>query len=120
MEDEEPELAGYEPHARPLRSSRTRLLMRIVVVLGLVALVLPGILVTLSTAQRTAERTCAQYTAFFAPEARESLARFELAGPEGPGWTCTAVTFDGREFLIASLGLIPGGARLPSGPIQNS
>lgn len=121
MEDEEePELAGYQPHERPLRSGRTRMLMRVVVVLGLVALVLPGILVTLGTAQRTAERTCARYTAFFAPEARDSIARFELAGPEGPGWTCTAVTFDGREFLIASLGLIPGGAHLPSGPVENS
>ena len=120
VEDEEPELADSQPHERPLRGPRTRLLLRIAVVLGLLALVLPGILVTLSTANRTAARTCATYAAFYAPEAQESVTRFEFAGGAGLGWTCYAVMFDGREILLASLGLIPGGATLPSGPVERS
>ncbi len=120
MDDEEPELAGYQPHERPLRGPRTRLLMRVAVVLGLLALVLPGILVTLNTANRTATRTCAVYTAFYAPDAQDSVTRFEIVGAAGLGWTCYAVMFDGREILLASLGLIPGGAELPSGPVERS
>jgi hypothetical protein len=121
MDDEdEPELAGYQPHERPLRGPRLQLLMRVVVVLGLAALVLPGILVAIGTANRTAAATCAVYTAFYAPEAVESLSRFEMFSPAGMGWNCYARAFGGDETLIASLGLIPGGARLPSGPIERT
>ncbi len=119
-DDDEPELAGYQPHERPLRGRRTQLVMRGVVMLGLVALVLPGILVTVGTAQRTANTTCAIYTAYYAPEAVEAEARFELISPAGIGWNCYARSFGGAEILSAGLGLIPGGARLPTAPLERT
>ena len=57
-EDDEPELTGYEPHEKALRSAHLVTAMRVMVVLGLVALVLPGILITASTASRTAVQAC--------------------------------------------------------------
>jgi hypothetical protein len=120
MDDDEPELAGYQPHERPLRGARFVIVLRVAVVLGLIGLVLPGILVTLGTANRTALNTCAAYTAYYAPEAVSFSTRFELFSPAGTGWNCYAVEFGGDEILIASLGLIPGGARLPSAPVENS
>jgi hypothetical protein len=120
-EDEEPELAGYEPHGdRPLRSPRLIAIMRVIVVLGLVGLILPGIIVTAGTADRTARATCAAYTSYYAPESVGFRTRFEVFSPAGIGWNCYAVAFGGEELLLASLGLIPGGARLPSAPVESS
>ena len=119
--EDHPELAGYEPHEpRPLRSRRFTMIMRAVVVLGLAGLVLPGILITLTTAHRTALRTCALYTDFYAPGAVSSSTRFEVFSPAGVGWNCYAIAFDGEETLVRALGLIPGGARIPQGPVENS
>ncbi|MGV8897288.1 MAG: hypothetical protein ACOH1U_12560 [Rhodoglobus sp.] len=113
--DDEPELAGYEPHGgRPLRSPHLLRVMRVVVVLGLIGLVLPGILIGMSTANNTAQRSCAVYTSYLAPEAVTFSARFELASPSGTGWNCYAVGFGGEETLLAAMGIIPGGARIPS------
>jgi hypothetical protein len=123
MNDEydEPELAGYEPHGdKPLRSPHLATVMRVVVVLGLAALLLPGILVTMGTAQRTAERACAQYVAVLAPGAIAASTRFEVFSAAGIGWNCYAIDFDGDQLLLRSLGLIPGGARLPQAPLENS
>ena len=120
-EFEEPELAGYEPHGdKPLRSPHLVSALRVVVVLGLIGLVLPGILVAIGTANRTALSSCAAYTAYYAPEAVGFSARFEVLGPPGLGWNCYAVEFGGGEVLVASLGLIPGGARIPSAPLEES
>lgn len=120
-EFEEPELAGYEPHGeKPLRSPHLMTLMRVLVVIGLVALVLPGILVTIGTANRTAERACAVYVAVLAPGAVAAASRFEVFSPAGMGWNCYAIAFDGEELLVRALGLIPGGARIPSAPLENS
>jgi hypothetical protein len=119
--DEEPELAGYEPHGdRPLRSPHLATVMRVVVIVGLAGLILPGILVAVGTANRTAQLTCAAYTQYLAPEATSFSTRFELFSPAGIGWNCYAVAFDGDEILVRSLGLIPGGVRLPQAPAENS
>ena len=120
MDDDEPELAGYQPHEAPLRGRRFRWMLRIAVLLGLAGLVLPGILVALGTASRTATTSCATYTAFYAPTATSYRVRFELGSPSGIGWNCYAVGFGGDETLIASLGVIPGGARLPVVPVERS
>jgi hypothetical protein len=115
--DDEPELAGYEPHGdKPLRSPHLLTVMRVVVVVGLVGLVLPGILIGLSTANNTAQRSCEIYTANLAPEAVTFSARFEFFSASGMGWNCYAVGFNGTETLLAAMGLIPGGARLPVSP----
>lgn len=117
---DEPELAGYQPHEKPLRSPHLVTVMRVVVVIGLIGLLLPGLLVTVGTANSTALRSCAAYTAALAPEAVSFSVRFELAGPNGIGWNCYAVQFGGGEILLASLGVIPGGPRLPTAPLENS
>ncbi|PPF78702.1 hypothetical protein C5B96_14270 [Subtercola sp. Z020] len=107
--DDEPELAGYEPHGnRPLRSARKVQLMRAVVVLGIVALVLPGILTTYSLAKATAGAACAANVAYRVPSARSSTVRFELFGPAGVGWVCYSVgAYGGDRKPVAALGLIP-------------
>jgi|GEM_PF-434541 len=115
--DLEPELAGYQPSGEaPLRSRRLVTAMRVIVVLGLVGLVLPGILITAGTANRTALASCAVYSAYYAPESVSYSTRFELASSAGMGWNCYAVLFGGGEVLVASLGLIPGPPRVPVAP----
>ena len=106
---EHPELAGYEPHdsARPLRSRRMLLVMRLAVVLGLVALVVPGILTSLQIASVTATNACAVATAHYYPLAEGSTARFDLTGPGGLGWQCYAIDVHERETWVIPLGLIP-------------
>jgi hypothetical protein len=120
-DDLEPELAGYEPHDdAPLRGRRRTAMLRVVVLVGLAALVLPGILITASTANRTAVHACTVYTAFYAPGSIDAQARFELFAGTGPGWNCYAIGFDGTETMVRALGLIPGGARLPQVPVESS
>lgn len=107
-DDEIPrELADYEPgEARPRPGARMRRMMRLVVVIAIVALVLPGVLIGVSTASRTAELACRIVVSAAAPEAAPE-ARFELVGPEGPGWYCYATAFNGRELQLRFLGFIP-------------
>ncbi|RFA19859.1 hypothetical protein [Subtercola boreus] len=107
--DDEPELAGYEPlSGRPLRSARKVRMMRAVVILGIVALVLPGILTTYSLAKSTAGAACAANVAYRVPSAKSSSARFELFGPSGVGWVCYSVgAYGGDRRPVAPLGLIP-------------
>jgi hypothetical protein len=108
MDDDSPELAGYEPTGdRPLRSRRAQTLMRVVVILGLLGLLLPGILITASTAANSAERACEYYVAQTVPGGATSSVRWELGGPEGPGWNCYADRFGGRELYVRGMGLIP-------------
>jgi hypothetical protein len=102
------ELAGYDPDdQRPVRHPATHHAMRIVVILGIVALVLPGIIISISTANNTAQQACRAVVIERAPDSVAYSPRFELAGAEGPGWYCYAQQFDGTEILVGSLGLIP-------------
>jgi hypothetical protein len=112
--DDEPELAGHEPaDDRPLRSRRTLVMMRVVVILGLVALILPGIVTTVSVGTRTAEASCAIWVAYQEPGAPSSDARFEVFGPGTLGWECYTVDAFGGDKHVASLGLIPGTPDIP-------
>lgn len=109
MDDRYPsELAGYEPDdERPVRRPMTHHAMRIVVILGILGLVLPGIIISISTANNTAQSACRAVVVEKAPDAVAYSPRFELAGAEGPGWYCYAQQFDGTEVLLGALGLIP-------------
>lgn len=108
-DDYHPELAEYEPgDARPSRSVTRRRVMHVMVVLGLTALILPGVLVTVRVQGTTAEAACRYVVQTEDAEAIDSTTRFELTGPDGPGWYCYAVRFGGAEILLRSLGLIPG------------
>jgi hypothetical protein len=121
-EDEDnPELSGYEPHReRPLRSRAFIWVMRVVVVLGLIGLVVPGIVSAIGTANITATRTCAIYTNYLAPQAVSFDIRFELLGPGEPGWKCYSIAFNGSETLLRSMGLIPGPAVIPTSPADKT
>ncbi|TFC31643.1 hypothetical protein E3O53_01740 [Cryobacterium sp. TMT2-18-3] len=114
--DDHPELSGYEPldAGRPLRSPRTLLIMRIVVVLGLVALIVPGILTSVQVATTTAANACSVATARYYPGAVDFDARFELSGPGGFGWQCYAIDLNERETYVVPLGIIPSAPRTPS------
>jgi len=107
-DDDPPELRGYVPRGeKPLRHPMTMLVFRVAVVLGVVGLVVPGLYATVTLQERSATRSCAAAVAAATPGA-ESIARFELAGPEGPSWYCYARDFGGHELLLRALGLIPG------------
>ena len=102
-----PELAGYEPgEGGTLRGPRMRRMARVVVLLAVAALVLPGVLIGVSTATRTAEVACRIVTASEAPGAAPE-ARWEWVGAEGPGWYCYARAFGGHEVQLRFLGFIP-------------
>jgi len=108
-DDYHPELAEYEPdEVRPARSVNRQRVMRIIGALGLTALILPGLLVTIRVQGATAAEACRIVVADQDSEAIGSTTRFVLTGPEGPGWYCYAVRFGGAEILLRSLGLIPG------------
>jgi len=105
---DEPELSGYVPHGeRPLRSVRMRRAMRIVVIVGLVCLVLPGILTTASFSHATAERACAIIAPYQDPSTQGSSAHFEFFGEGGLGWQCYTVGAYGGDRNVAPLGLFP-------------
>ena len=114
--EEHPELAGYDPtDDRPLPGRKRRLLiMRIIVLLGIIALVLPGIVTTISVGSSTAATACAAWVRHSAPDASGSSARFEIFGPGGIGWECYSVAAFGHDQHVASLGLIPSAANVPA------
>jgi hypothetical protein len=116
--DDHPELAGYEPVERPLRGRRMVIATRVVVVLGLIALVMPGVLISISYASATASNTCSVYVHHYAPDALSSSARFEVFAPAGPGWQCYALNTEGDATFVAPLGLIPTTPR--PFPVENS
>lgn len=93
--------------------------IRTVVILGVIALVLPGIVTTISVSSATAEAACATWVHYAAPDASGSSARFEIFGAGGIGWECYTVGAFGGDRHVASLGLIPGSAKLPV-PSQGS
>ncbi len=116
-----PELDGYEPHPeKPLRSRTMVSVMRVVVVLGVVALIVPGILTTASVADRTAQAACAMWVAYAVDGPSDARASFEIFGPSGIGWECYSVEAFGGEKHVASLGLIPGTPNIPRGPAVDS
>ena len=106
-DDDGPELRGYVPIEGSPRRRYVRFGLRIVVFAGIAALVLPGILTTVSVASTTATEACTAWVAYEAPEATGASARFELFGSREPGWQCYTVGAFGGDRQVASLGLIP-------------
>lgn len=115
-DDIPPELAGYEPgEVGALRGPRMRRVARWVVVIAITGLVLPGVLIGISTATRTAELACRVLAMSAAPDASATDPRFEL-GPVGPGWYCYASDFGGHWTLLGFLGFIPEVKVVPASP----
>jgi hypothetical protein len=102
----------YDDESRSPRFQVRRRIMQFVVTLAIAALVLPGLLVTWTTQVRTAQYACQIATAYYAPGATGSDARFSLVPAPLAGWNCYAVMFDQSEFFVANLGVIPGAPRL--------
>ncbi len=114
MTDEHPELTGYDPgDGRPLRSPALMRTLRVTVVVGIVAMIVPGVITTVSVGAATAARSCAAWVGYLKPGATGSSARFEFFGPGGPGWQCYSVGAFGGDSLVASLGMIPNGVGFP-------
>jgi hypothetical protein len=112
---DEPELVGYVPgDGRPLRSHRMLIAMRIVVVLGITALILPGVVGTLMINARDAAQACKLWVRYEYP-GTPSSAQFELLGAHGSGWQCYTggSAFGGQQF-ITTLGWIPGPPMFPT------
>jgi len=109
-----PELSGDwddEPGV-PSRMNRRARVMKIVGIIALVSMVLPGVLVTWSTSRATANAACALAVAYFAPSAGRWQADFDIVPPSKIGWNCYAYTDDGFRLLVAPLGIIPGAPTL--------
>lgn len=115
VSDEHPELSDYEPYddSRPLRSPHTATIMRVAVILGIVALVVPGILTTMQVAGATASNACIASVARYYPFAESFDARFEFSGAGGFGWQCYAVDANERKTFVEPLGIIPATPRSP-------
>jgi len=104
---DEPELAGYEPgDGRPLRSPHMLRVMRIVVVLGVLGMVLPGVLTTVSVGTATANATCANLVAYYVGGEGKPVARWQFFGPGVIGWECYSEGFGGEKH-VQSMGPIP-------------
>jgi hypothetical protein len=110
MSDDEyhPELAEYVPGEGSVRHPLTIKIMRVVIVIGVASLVVPGIIYTFGVQVATAAAACGIVVSSGAPEAVGSDARLQIWGGNGPGWYCYARNFDGSELMLRSLGLIPG------------
>jgi hypothetical protein len=113
--DDEPELVGYDPgDGRPLRSPHLMIAMRVVVIIGLAGLILPGLVGTVMINARDAAESCKRWVRYENP-GDASTVSFELLGAHGSGWQCytQSASFGGSQF-VASLGWIPGPPQLPS------
>jgi hypothetical protein len=115
-----PELEGDDSDEGPVRRPTRLRFLRIVVIIGVAALVLPSIISTVGVQARTANAACAIVVAALAPGAVSLSARFELFGGSGPGWYCYATDFTGVETLMRPLGFIPGLDDDPRRPQETS
>jgi hypothetical protein len=109
-DDIPPELSGEwdDDSPGPSRMDRRRRILKMVGIIALASLVLPGFLVTWSTSNATARVACDIAVRYYAPAAVSSQARFELLPLDTLGWVCHAQMADGFTLRVASLGPIPG------------
>ena len=116
----EPELAGYVPTEGDPRRRRILLVMRVVVIVGIACLILPGVMISVNVATSTAHSECLAWVRYEAPDATGAMARFEVFGAGGLGWECYATGgFQGTHH-VASLGLIPVSPSLSPVPRNGS
>jgi hypothetical protein len=102
----------FDEPTRPLYSRTRRRALQVVVSIAVLALVLPGILITWVTQVQTAQYACQIATAYYAPGALGSTARFEITNSAVFGWNCYAEIASQEDFFVAHLGVIPGAPRL--------
>lgn len=114
---EDAELNGFVPHGdRKQPFFRRPRVLRTLVILGLVGLVVPGVLTTISVNRGTAEHVCSLYVSALDASASGSRVSFELFGEGGIGWKCYPIDSANGEYLMAPLGIFPSFPSLkPSG-----
>jgi hypothetical protein len=101
-----------EPDDAPLRSDQRRRILRVVALVSMALLVVPGFIGTVVQAQQSARYACEIARVSLAPGAQNSSARFELFPLVTARWQCYAEFYDGTSIRIATLGPIPGLPRL--------
>lgn len=106
MSEYPPELASDDD--RPLRSERRRKILRVVALVSMGLLVVPGAIGTIVQTQFNARYACELARTVVAPGAQSSTARFELFPLSSAGWHCFANFYDGSSVRIATFGPIPG------------
>ena len=116
----EPELAGYVPTEGDPRRRRILIVMRVVVIVGIACLILPGVLISVNTATATAHAECLAWVRYESPGATGAMARFEVFGAGGLGWECYSTGGFGGQQHVASLGLIPVSPELSPIPKNGS
>jgi len=92
----------------PSRMEKRARLMKIIGIVALVSMVLPGVLVTWTTSRATAHAACGIAVAYYAPTAPRWQASFDVLPLQNIGWNCYAYTDDGFTLRVAHLGIIPG------------
>ena len=97
IDDANPELSQPSPDERPVRHPLVQRLLRVVIVIGVLALIL----------------ACRTIVSSYQLRGVTAVAKLELIAPAGPGWYCVARETDGTETVLAYLGLIPGLSNLP-------
>ena len=110
LDEEQPYGSGSDDEATSPWERRRRV-MRIVALVTMIAMIVPGALTSWAIAQSTAERSCRIAVDFYATERTPARVAFELGSPDTLGWNCYAVAPTG-EVRVALLGLIPGPPRL--------
>jgi hypothetical protein len=108
-----PELTGADDEpSTPSRMNKRQRTLKVVGIVALASLVLPGILVTWSTSQRTAQAACFMAVDYYAPTATGFEADFQIFPLRTFGWVCHASMADGTTLPVAALGVLPGSPRL--------
>ncbi|WP_294180817.1 hypothetical protein [uncultured Schumannella sp.] len=112
-DDAHPELSQPSPDERPVRNPMMQRVLRIVIVIGVLALILPSVLSAFTTQSRTATLACTTIVNSLQLRGVTPVATIELFAPAGPGWYCVARDSDGTDTVLNYLGLIPGLSNLP-------
>lgn len=109
---------SYDDDTRPLYGRGRRVFMRIIVLVCVFALVLPGMLSLHSQFGAFAQGACWKAAVFSDPGTRSVRASFEVFGPGGIGWECYATSASGERHVV-SLGLFPADV-VPEGPTNRA
>jgi len=114
MDDDPRELLEEDAGEGPGPMARRRRALRWIALVTLVGMIVPGVLSTWAIARSTAEQSCRLVADEVAGARSDARVAFELTSLDRLGWNCYAES-NGREVLIAVLGIIPGAARVPAG-----
>ena len=114
-EDGSVEASDAEINDRPLYGKRRKRFIRVMVLVTVGAMLLPGLAGLYSVSASAASQACIIATIHEAPDATGVSVPFQFFGPGFIGWECYATGTFGGDRHIISLGLFPGLVSLPTG-----